>query len=70
MSSGACYVTFANNNDTNNIKKIKLNTFDHYFVPVEAWHQIINAFDEPVHIIEIQYGDECIEEDIERIGKL
>jgi len=70
VSSGACYVTYAKNNDINNLKKIKLNTYDHYFVPAEAWHQIINSFDEPVHIIEIQYGDECIEEDIERIDKL
>ena len=70
MSSGACYVSFANNNDISNIKKIKLNTYDHYYVPAEAWHQIINPFDEPTHIIEIQYGDECIEEDIERIGEV
>ena len=69
VSSGKCYVAFTINNDINNIKKIKLNTFDHYFVPVEAWHQIINSFDEPVHIIEIQYGDECHEEDIERLDE-
>ena len=67
VSSGACYVAFANNNNLKNIKKIKLNTYDHYVVPAEAWHQIINKFDEPVHIIEIQYGDECIEDDIQRI---
>ena len=30
------------------------------------WHQAYNPFDEPCHIIEIQYGEECIEEDIER----
>ena len=26
-----------------------------------------DSFDESVHIIEIQYGDECVEDDIERI---
>ena len=67
ISSGTCHVTFANNNNVRDIKKLKLNKYDHYLVPVEAWHQITNTFDEPVHIIEIQYGDECIEEDIERI---
>ena len=67
ISSGTCYVTFANNNNLKDIKKIKLNKYDHYLVPVEAWHQISNISDEPVHIIEIQYGDECIEDDIERI---
>ena len=67
VSSGACYVSFANNNDINDIKKIKLNTYDHHIVLAEAWHQIINPFDQPVHIIEIQYGEVLDEEDIERL---
>jgi cytidyltransferase-like protein len=70
VSSGACYVAFANEGNINDIKKIKLAKYDHYLVPQRAWHQIINKFDEPVHIIEIQYGDECIENDIERIAEL
>ena len=70
VSSGACYVTFANKNNIKDTKKIKLNKYDHYLVPVGDWHQIINSFDEPVHIIEIQYGDECTEEDIERINEI
>jgi len=67
VSEGSCYVSFANKNNTNDIKKIILNKFDHYVVPKKQWHQIINPFDESVHLIEIQYGDECIESDIERI---
>jgi cytidyltransferase-like protein len=67
VSEGACYVSYAAKNNTNSIKKIKLNKFDHYVVPKKQWHQIINSFQEPVHIIEIQYGDKCIEDDIERI---
>lgn len=70
VSEGACYVSYANNDDINDIKKILLNKFDHYVVPKKQWHQIINPFHEPVHIIEIQYGDECIEEDIERLDEL
>ena len=70
VSSGTCYVAFAKNNNAKDIKKRKLNKYDHYLVPAEAWHQIINSFDEPVHIIEIQYGDKCIEEDIQRIEEL
>ena len=70
ISEGACYVTYANKNDINDIKKIMLNKFDHYVVPKKQWHQIINPFQESVHIIEIQYGDECIEDDIERIEQL
>jgi mannose-6-phosphate isomerase-like protein (cupin superfamily) len=35
-------------------------------VPVGQWHQISNPFDKIARIIEIQYGEECKEEDIER----
>lgn len=31
------------------------------------WHQAFNPFDEPCHIIEIQYGEETDEDDIERL---
>jgi cytidyltransferase-like protein len=37
-----------------------------YRVPVGEWHQLTNPWDVPVKIVEIQYGDRCIEEDIER----
>ena len=67
VSEGQCFVSYAKNNNTNDIHKVKLNKYDHYVVPAKEWHQIINTFSEPVHLIEIQYGDECIEEDIERI---
>ena len=38
---------------------------DAYNIPVETWHRGHNPFDEPCHIIEVQHGTECIEEDIE-----
>lgn len=31
------------------------------------WHQAYNPFDDPCHIIEIQYGEETNEDDIERL---
>ena len=37
-----------------------------YNIPVGYWHQLSNPFDKPCRIVEIQYGLECIEEDIER----
>ncbi len=40
--------------------------FDTVHIPSNSWHQLINATDEPLKIIEIQYGEDCIEEDIER----
>jgi cytidyltransferase-like protein len=39
---------------------------EEYRVPVAEWHQLTNPFDVPVKIVEIQYGKNCIEEDIER----
>ena len=35
-------------------------------IPVNTWHQLINPFATPCKIVEIQYGEICAEEDIER----
>ena len=43
-----------------------LRTHETIDIPVGAWHQLSNPFDKPCKIIEIQYGQECVEEDIER----
>lgn len=37
-----------------------------YNVPINEWHQLTNPFDTPCRIVEIQYGEKCEEEDIER----
>ena len=42
------------------------NKFDTLTVPCYSWHQLVNEGEEPLIIIEIQYGTNCIEEDIER----
>jgi cytidyltransferase-like protein len=39
---------------------------EEYKVPLREWHQLTNPFEVPVKVVEIQYGDQCIEEDIER----
>lgn len=65
VSKGTCIVNFSSDNPDDK-KSIKLNKFDHYLVPVQNWHQITNPFNETCHLIEIQYGEQCIEEDIER----
>jgi cytidyltransferase-like protein len=36
-------------------------------IQVAEWHQLTNPFDVPCRIVEIQYGDQCSEDDIERI---
>jgi cytidyltransferase-like protein len=45
---------------------VALTPHDEYKVPIREWHQLTNPFDSPVKVVEIQYGDQCIEEDIER----
>ena len=37
-----------------------------YDIGVEVWHQASNPGTEPTHILEIQQGSKCVEEDIER----
>ena len=32
----------------------------------EQWHMLANETDEPLKVVEIQYGENCVEEDIER----
>jgi cytidyltransferase-like protein len=36
------------------------------WIKLNEWHQLCNETDQPLKLIEIQYGDDCIEEDIER----
>lgn len=66
VSKGACIVNYSKD-DPDNKQNIKLNKFDHYLVPIGEWHQITNPFEETCHLIEIQYGKECVEDDIERV---
>jgi len=65
VSKGSCVVNFSKD-DPDNKQNIQLNKFDHYLVPLGEWHQITNPFDKTCHLIEIQYGKECVEDDIER----
>jgi cytidyltransferase-like protein len=45
---------------------LKLVTHASYTIPKQDWHQLTNPFDIPCRIVEIQYGDSCTEDDIER----
>ena len=40
--------------------------FESLHISKTEWHQLCNEADSPLKIIEIQYGDNCIEDDIER----
>jgi D-beta-D-heptose 7-phosphate kinase/D-beta-D-heptose 1-phosphate adenosyltransferase len=40
--------------------------FDSLHISKTEWHQLCNETDMPLKIVEIQYGNNCVEEDIER----
>jgi cytidyltransferase-like protein len=44
----------------------ELGKHDSIHIPVKEWHKLANPFAEPCKLVEIQYGDRCVEEDIER----
>jgi cytidyltransferase-like protein len=44
----------------------ELKKHQEFKIPVAEWHQLTNPFDIPCKIVEIQYGPNCVEEDIER----
>ena len=54
--------------DAEDVRKLRgtYTKFDILDIIDEEWHQLCNEGDKPLKIIEIQYGSECIEEDINR----
>lgn len=40
---------------------------EHLWIRTNQWHQLANESNEPLRLIEIQYGEDCIEEDITRL---
>jgi D-beta-D-heptose 7-phosphate kinase/D-beta-D-heptose 1-phosphate adenosyltransferase len=40
--------------------------FEHLFIKKGQWHRLCNETENPLRVIEIQYGTNCIEEDIVR----
>jgi len=45
-----------------------LSKFQSLNIGVGEWHQLENKTNKPLRIIEIQFGDNCIEDDIQRVG--
>ncbi|MDC3325709.1 adenylyltransferase/cytidyltransferase family protein [Gammaproteobacteria bacterium] len=65
LSKGKCKVLYGKN-DPNKLEEIFLEESQLLIIEKESWHQIINIYDEPCHIIEIQYGEHISEDDIDR----
>jgi cytidyltransferase-like protein len=60
VSEGRCVVEGEGQRQTS------LETHDSYHISTNEWHRLYNPFDQPCRIVEIQYGPNCVEEDIER----
>ena len=43
-----------------------MKTFNYFDIKVQDWHQLINNGDDDLIVVEVQLGEKCIEEDIER----
>lgn len=67
VSKGKCEVNYSLN-DPEQVSTVVLEKGDRFDVPISSWHQITNPFEEECRIIEIQYGEETKEEDIERLS--
>lgn len=48
------------------ITKVTKYTNESYVIEKDVWHQGQNNYDIDCHILEVQYGDQCVESDIER----
>jgi len=65
VSHGKCSVNYSKSSP-DKTKQILLDKHNSLHVELGDWHQIINPYDEVCKIIEIQYGKETEEDDIER----
>jgi cytidyltransferase-like protein len=66
VSEGQCVVNSRMDNGYALPPK-SLNKHEEFKISKTEWHQLTNPFAAPCRIVEIQYGDKCIEEDIERL---
>jgi mannose-6-phosphate isomerase-like protein (cupin superfamily) len=46
----------------------KFGKFESIWINSNDWHQLANEGEDTLRIVEIQFGEECEEEDIERAG--
>lgn len=66
VSKGACKVKHSTG-EPDEFNTYDLEKDEVFTVRIGEWHQIYNISEDPCHIIEIQYGEETNEEDIERL---
>jgi mannose-6-phosphate isomerase-like protein (cupin superfamily) len=66
VAQGEATVYTLDDASTDQEVKCHLTVHENTFIAVNEWHQLCNESDTPLKLIEIQYGERCVEEDIER----
>jgi len=66
VAEGTATVYTLDQSSTDCDVKCHLDVHEHTFIQCREWHQLCNETDQPLKLIEIQYGNNCVEEDIER----
>ena len=61
----ATVYTIENSTDIELLGEYKM--FDNLHIENGEWHQLCNEGESPLRIVEIQYGESCTEDDIERL---
>lgn len=66
VAQGEATVYTVDKNSTDTDVKCYLKMHESTWISCNEWHQLCNETDQPLRLIEIQYGENCVEEDIER----
>lgn len=66
VSAGEATVYTVNANTTDLEFRGRYQRHQYLHIPQQEWHQLANEDNEPLKIVEIQYGSQCEESDIER----
>jgi D-beta-D-heptose 7-phosphate kinase/D-beta-D-heptose 1-phosphate adenosyltransferase len=66
VAEGNATVYTLDNSSTDQDIKCSMTVHESCWISVNEWHQLCNETDQPLKLIEIQYGENCVEEDIQR----
>jgi cytidyltransferase-like protein len=65
VTEGTATINTLDSDDNTVMKNFVMKNMQTY-IGREEWHQLVNKSDTPLKVIEIQFGEQCTEEDIER----
>ena len=66
VAEGEATVYTVDKKSTDTDLKCSMTVHESCWIAVDEWHQLCNETDQPLKLIEIQFGESCVEEDIER----